>query len=153
MFLYLLRHGEAHPDAIEDSARRLTDKGLADVQKVASLFRDRAPQLDCCLTSPYVRTRETAAAFLEVVKPDLQANPESTLTPEHRAFEVMALLDRIPEQCVLLVGHNPLVSELHALLTGNDLQERHILGTSELVCIKMDYVGAGQGQVSFTLHP
>ncbi|MND02071.1 hypothetical protein D3C83_213190 [compost metagenome] len=65
----------------------------------------------------------------------------------------MDFLDGVPEQEVMIVSHNPLVSELHALLLDGDISHMHILGTSELICIEFDLIGLGMGTSPFRLSP
>lgn len=64
MKLYILRHAIAgdrdenlYPD---DSLRHLTEKGEKKMVKIAEHLKNMDVQLDVILTSPYVRTFETA---------------------------------------------------------------------------------------------
>lgn len=146
MQLYLLRHGEAEPSASSDAARRLTGKGHRDVKSVARQFRQHGLVLEYCLCSPYVRAQETARDFLHLVAPDLEIRDTSELTPDNRASAVMEVLASLPASAhVLLVSHNPLMSELQALLVEGSISQMHIMATSELDAISIDIMGLGMG--------
>ncbi|MGV3592113.1 MAG: phosphohistidine phosphatase SixA [Gammaproteobacteria bacterium] len=153
MKLYLLRHGEAEARAHNDPARELTPRGRSEVTDVAHRFASRNIQLQRCFVSPYVRAEQTAALFLPEAKQAIAAETTPVLMPEVRASIVMDFLEGVREQEVLMVSHNPLVSELHALLVDGDISNMHILGTSELICIEFDVVGLGMGRSPFRLVP
>jgi phosphohistidine phosphatase len=153
MKLYLLRHGEAETRAHNDPGRELTGKGRKDVARVARLFAAHNIQLQRCFASPYVRARQTAELFLPEANQHIAPETTPILMPEVRANIVMGFLEGVREQNVLLVSHNPLVSELHALLIDGDISNMHILGTSELICIEFDTIGLGMGSSPFRLSP
>jgi phosphohistidine phosphatase len=153
MYIYLLRHGQAEQRAYADPMRRLTGKGHDEVRSVARQFLDRKITLDLAYASPYTRARETAEEFIAIVQAGLVPENAEWLTPENRASGVLAVLAGSSAEHVLLVSHNPLVSELNALLTEGDICERHILGTSELLCIEADPPAAGNGTLRFVLKP
>jgi len=153
MNLFLLRHGEAEPRAASDSLRPLTATGREDVQLVARLFAARQVKLDRCFVSPYLRASQTASLFLDVLGADILQEEIDLLTPEIRASEVMHFLQKVKADNILLVSHNPLLSELNALLTEGDIRDLHILGTAELVCISLDIVGLGMGMTPYRIQP
>lgn len=153
MKLYLLRHGEAETRAYNDPGRELTARGRRDVTQVAHQFAAQGIRLERCFVSPYVRAAQTAALFLPEAGQNIAAETTSLLMPEVRASAVMNFLEGLREQEVLLVSHNPLVSELNALLTEGSISSMHILGTSELICIEFDVVGLGMGTSPFRLAP
>jgi phosphohistidine phosphatase len=153
MMLYLLRHGEAEAQAATDASRKLTGKGGQEVISVGLQFLENKLPLQRCISSPYVRALQTAELFLEQVSPTLPVEESDTLTPDVRASEVMKLLETLREEHVLLVSHNPLMSELNALLADGDISQMHILGTSELVVISVEIIGLGMGKKILRLLP
>lgn len=153
MKLYLLRHGEAEARAHNDAGRELTARGRADVANVAQRFAAMNIQLQRCFASPYVRAAQTAELFLPEAQQTIAVESTPVLMPEVRASIVMDFLEGVREQEVLLVSHNPLVSELNALLIDGDISQMHILGTSELICIEFDVIGLGMGRSPFRLVP
>ncbi|MES2625752.1 MAG: phosphohistidine phosphatase SixA [Pseudomonadota bacterium] len=154
MNLYLLRHGEAEARAHTDSARQLTNKGRADVEYVAKQFAARHLPLEQCFVSPYVRANQTADLFVQQLSSVISLTTTELLVPEVRASTVIDFLGKnVRSQNVLLVSHNPLLSELNALLTEGNINDMHILSTSELVCISLEVVGLGMGNTTFKLLP
>jgi phosphohistidine phosphatase len=153
MMVYLLRHGEAEPQAADDSQRRLTPRGRQHVDSVARQFLSNKLPLRQCISSPYVRAKQTAELFLEQVAPGLPLQQNPLLTPDVRASELMKLLETVQAEQLLLVGHNPLLSELFALLTDGSVSQMHILATSELVAISIDVIGLGMGKTVLRLAP
>jgi len=154
MNLYLLRHGEAEARAHTDAARQLTAKGRQDVENVAKQFASRQLPLEHCFVSPYVRAGETAALFFEQLQKSVTSTKTELLVPEVRASTVIDFLNTaVCGRNVLLVSHNPLLSELNALLTEGNINDMHILTTSELVCISLDLIGLGMGHTPFRLLP
>jgi len=153
MNLYLLRHGEAESRAYNDPERQLTSRGRHEIEQVARQFAVRQLPLDCCFASPYTRAQQTAEHFLQHSGFTLPIQHSDILIPEVRASAVMTFLAGLQVQSVLLVSHNPLLSELNALLTEGDISHMHILGTGELICVKLDVLGLGMGSTAFRLLP
>lgn len=154
MNLYLLRHGEAEANAHTDAARQLTAKGRQDVENVAKQFAARQLPLEHCFVSPYVRAVQTAELFFRQLGETVTSTTTELLIPEVRASTVIDFLNKnVHGRNVLLVSHNPLLSELNALLTEGNINDMHILSTSELVCISLDLVGLGMGHTPFRLMP
>ena len=75
------------------------------------------------------------------------------LLSESKAVNVLRFLESATESNILLVGHNPLLSELFALLTQSSADSpMKILAAGELCCIHFDLVGAGLGKNLFNLR-
>ncbi|MSQ20237.1 MAG: hypothetical protein EXR39_11960 [Betaproteobacteria bacterium] len=62
MDLLLWRHAEAE-DGANDLARKLTKRGEKQASRVASWLLERLPEQVLLLSSPAVRTRQTAVAL------------------------------------------------------------------------------------------
>jgi phosphohistidine phosphatase len=113
--LILLRHAEAQSQGagIPDFDRALTGQGRTEALDAAECLKRAAIRLDGFLVSPAVRARETAL----IVAAQLDFNQELLYDETLYHGDAMALLSRL-QRCdaravsVLLVGHNPSVSEL-----------------------------------------
>lgn len=151
MNIYLLRHGEAEARQYDDPQRALTATGRQEVQQVARQFAARGITLDACYYSPYLRTSQTCSLFLAEAGSGQKAEPLELLTPVHRASQVLGYLQRLAASDVLLVTHNPLVSELMALLTDTALADMHIFATAELNALACETVSRGGASVLFRL--
>ena len=104
------------------------------------------------LTSPYLRAQQTAAT-VQSLFPDLEQENCKQLLPD---TDVRGLLDYIEKsnvQNLLLIGHNPLLSNLLSILVDGTLGSKQQLGTSTLVCVTMDFIAPGSGEISYTLQP
>ena len=126
MELYLLRHGAAEDGSahMPDAERALTNDGRRKLRQVleAAASAGLAPSL--ILTSPLKRAVQTAEVAQDVLRYKSQLLRTKALalgaTPEQVWDEIRVHRD---ERALLLVGHNPLFSELSGYLLGsNDVQ-------------------------------
>ena len=116
--LILLRHAHAEPavPGQADFDRPLSAEGLAEAEAVAAWMRDKALVPDRVLCSPARRTRETLDAVVEAVG-NLDKRLDAAIyeaTPGTLAGLVDAHRDA---ERLLLVGHNPGLERLVALLS------------------------------------
>ena len=116
--LILLRHAHAEPPVPgqADFDRPLSAEGLAEAEAVAAWLRDKALVPDRALCSPARRTRETLDAVIEAVG-NLDKRLDASIyeaTPGTLAGLVDAHRDA---ERLLLVGHNPGLERLVALLS------------------------------------
>jgi len=120
--LYLIRHGiaaergEAYPD---DTVRPLTAEGISRMRKQAKALNGLGVQLDVIVSSPLVRTRQTA----DIVSDALEGTPDvvlsDALAPEGTsAAAIQELARHTKKHAVALVGHEPNLGELAARLIG-----------------------------------
>jgi phosphohistidine phosphatase len=115
--IYLLRHGEAEDReaAVDDAARRLTEKGERQARAAGMALRELGIGIDACLTSPKVRARETARIAAEV----LGVEVEETEALRGGPFDALELAAGRGD--VLLVGHEPDFSAEVGRLTGANI--------------------------------
>jgi phosphohistidine phosphatase len=125
MRIVLLRHAIAEdsaPSGKADRLRELTDEGRRKMRKGAEALARLVPDLALVVTSPYLRTRETAEILAKACarKPAVSELPE--LAPAgsgNTAAIVKFLLSQKALSAVALVGHEPDLSLLAGyLLTG-----------------------------------
>jgi phosphohistidine phosphatase len=126
--LVLLRHAKAEtPHDGPDFARRLTAKGESDADAAGSWLADEGLRPDLVICSPATRTRQTwhgVAVALAQADPD-SAAPE--VHYEQRLYdggrtEMIDLLRAVADDIatVLIVAHNPTVSDVSILLDPED---------------------------------
>jgi phosphohistidine phosphatase len=146
MLLLILRHGKAEPGqaGVPDSSRRLTPDGKESLRRVLSRAAESGVKPETMLVSPYVRARETAEIAREVLGVSEQPLLCGTLTPDSNPESIWDEV-RVHSQVsqLMLVGHNPLLSELLNLLiaTGHPRDLR----TASLACVE---VGSALAQPS-----
>jgi len=113
--LTLLRHAHAEPSAPDgDIARTLSPEGEAEAVAAAAFLRDRpAPQRVLC--SPAERTRATAARVLGALGgAELRIEPDIYEATPGTLFDLIEANADVEH--LLLVGHNPGLESLAALL-------------------------------------
>jgi phosphohistidine phosphatase len=110
MELILWRHAEAE-DGMPDMQRQLTPKGEKQAEKMAAFLRPLLPKRTRILVSPAVRTQQTALALTKHFDTEPGIGPGSDAAAVLRAAGWNA-----GEGCVLLVGHQPYLGEIAALL-------------------------------------
>jgi phosphohistidine phosphatase len=122
--LILLRHAKAEtPGDMPDFERRLTHKGQVDADAAGSWLADTGLVPGLVLCSPATRTRQTwhgVSVALAQAAPDVAA-PEVHYERglyEGGSTEVIDLLRAVPDEVrtVLVVGHNPTMSDVSILL-------------------------------------
>tara|TARA_B100000073_G_scaffold232717_1_gene194464 strand:+ start:506 stop:1006 length:501 start_codon:yes stop_codon:yes gene_type:complete len=113
--LLLLRHGIAaeRVSGIDHPDRPLTDRGMRRTQEVVRQLRKLEVQADALISSPYLRSRQTAELAIEsgLAK---SICLDSALEP---GGDPWPLVSRV-SGCCLLVGHEPDLSTLAATLIG-----------------------------------
>jgi phosphohistidine phosphatase len=118
--LLLLRHAKAEAEAARgDKVRTLTARGCRDAATMGWYLRGRTHRPDRIMTSRARRARQTAAivaAAAEFRGPVRAKRGLYYATPA----ALLRRVRRLPKKatCVLLVGHNPDLEELAALLVG-----------------------------------
>ena len=124
MLLFLLRHGDAIQNpSLNDSARPLSEAGRRQAETVGSFLHSSTIEFDKIVSSPLLRAIETA----EVVGHRLHGpKPEQTeyLVPGTRKRQLLDFINSSQAKSLLLVGHEPHLSETVSLL----LSERETLG-------------------------
>jgi phosphohistidine phosphatase len=126
MNLYLLRHGIAVEPGTAghepDSERPLTAKGKSRLHAAARAMEDLGLSFDLILSSPFLRARQTAEIIARDFKLRKQLAFSDDLTPAgNPRLLIQQINKRRPEpESVLLVGHEPYLGKLIALLAAGN---------------------------------
>ena len=121
MQLYVFRHGIAEPrnENLPDADRPLTPLGVERTLVSAKGLARFANRPEVILTSPKVRSRQSAGILGDVF--DMTPIIADVLA-DASTVDVIHMLRRRDEQCVLIVGHEPTLSEvIETLCTQNNL--------------------------------
>lgn len=126
MNLYIVRHAiaEDRDEAVypDDSLRPLTSKGKKKMVKIAKNLKGMGVHIDLILTSPYVRAQNTAKIVhkaFSLKKKQLAFSDH--LTPAGSAQDLIAEInEKYSVENLMLVGHEPYLSELIAMLVAGD---------------------------------
>jgi phosphohistidine phosphatase len=113
--IWLLRHGDAERGA-DDDARPLTAKGERQADQAGRALAALGIELDACLSSSKVRAMDTARLACH----NLAVEPEAADELAGGAFDPLRVAARAGSGArdVLLVGHEPDLSEAIARATG-----------------------------------
>lgn len=125
MNVFLLRHAAAKSTSLSgrDIDRELRSKGIAQAKSLKSkLTSSPLPNSIEVLCSSAKRTQGT----LEIISDELTTIQDTRFLPEiyHASHhELVALIVGLnTSNDVLLIGHNPFISELASLLSGEDIE-------------------------------
>jgi phosphohistidine phosphatase len=122
MEIYILRHGIAVERGTagykKDSDRPLTDEGEEKTSQIAKAILTMDLKFDLILSSPYVRAQQTA----QIVAAELDEEVTFTdfLVPDGNPLELIREINDEKPQRVLLVGHEPDLSQLISILMTGD---------------------------------
>jgi phosphohistidine phosphatase len=126
MNLYLLRHGIAvepgTPGYEKDSERPLTPKGKHRLRQIAAAMKKMDLRFDLILSSPFLRAKQTAEIIAKSFKLRKKLAFSEDLTPAGNPRLLIQHLNHFrPEpENVLLVGHEPYLGQLIALLAAGN---------------------------------
>jgi phosphohistidine phosphatase len=121
MELYILRHGIAvdrgTPGYKKDGDRPLTPEGEEKMREIAEAILGMDLKFDLILSSPYVRAEQTA--HIVAGELDEEVNFSDFLKPGGNSLELIAEINDEKPQRILLVGHEPDLSQfVSVLVTG-----------------------------------
>ncbi|MDC1436416.1 phosphohistidine phosphatase SixA [Gammaproteobacteria bacterium] len=155
MNIYLLRHGQAERSADKDSLRNLTPSGVEDIKVLARTFATMDLTIDRCFASPYHRAQQTAELFLSGSSLACSIESNAALRPDNSPVKTIRLLEEADKTSnILLVGHNPFLSELYGMLTlANSDYGIKTLAAGELCGIHFDLFGLGLGREVLNMPP
>lgn len=122
--LYLLRHGCAVPHGspdFEDDDRPLLPEGERRARQVGHGLRRLGIKVDRIATSPLPRALRTAEIVAEALKAADLVEIVDDLRSGRDASSIRSWLEARAESRLMVVGHNPSLSDLLSLLvTGRD---------------------------------
>ena len=121
--LYLVRHAiaaERGPKYPDDSLRPLTPDGSKKFAESVPGLLAMGVVVDVCLSSPYVRARETAMILSAGLKPKPAVVEIEALKPSGRPQAIAEAIKTHAKshRRIALVGHEPDLGELAARLLG-----------------------------------
>lgn len=151
MRVYLVRHGKAARSGYaHDADRPLTDRGRADVERIARRMAKAGIAVHQIRHSGMVRARETAEIFGRALNP-----PGGVVAVSGLLYgdPVEPLARALPHETdpVMYVGHNPFMEELASLLlTGQNSGRPVWFTTSGTLCLEYE---AGTWSMRWMLTP
>ncbi|MBI3857269.1 MAG: phosphohistidine phosphatase SixA [Planctomycetes bacterium] len=117
MRIYLMRHATAEETGSgTDAARPLTERGRREARAAAVALRELEAQVAAIISSPRLRARETAEIVATAIGRDLSVEVRSSLDCGATLAALRDELEPRQEGEVLLVGHNPELSQFASAL-------------------------------------
>ncbi|SDW55197.1 phosphohistidine phosphatase, SixA [Pseudomonas syringae] len=150
MKVWVLRHGEAQSRARSDAERELTAHGREEVLKSAVHLSDKGVQR--IIASPYVRAQQTAELVRQALGFSEPVTTVPWLTPDSTPLQVLAQLDKLGVDEVLLVSHQPLVGELIGVLAHGSAQQAQPMSTASLAELQGEFAIAGGMTLNSVRH-
>jgi phosphohistidine phosphatase len=150
MQIYLLRHAIAeerdqnnYPD---DAIRPLTETGIEKMVKIAKALRKMGLRIDLILSSPFLRAQQTA----EIARKYLQLKKDHLVLVDQLAplgdpgqliaeIQTKYMVDRL-----MLVGHEPDLSNLTSLLMSGEPSCSIILKKGGICCLSIENLLPGK---------
>lgn len=128
MNLYLMRHAIAvagdEPGVGTDGERPLSPKGIKRMRKAVRGLKRLEITFDALLTSPLLRARQTADIVAGAIGLNDRVEEISGLAPEGSVDKLIFGLARFRgREHVMLVGHEPLLSQTIAFLLARKKNE------------------------------
>ncbi|MGQ0702576.1 MAG: SixA phosphatase family protein [Gemmatimonadales bacterium] len=160
MILLLIRHAQAaaqdegrYPD---DSQRPLVPKGRKVQRRIAKELKRRKLIPTRVFTSPWKRAWQTARIVVDELGLTKQARiacPALAGSPDLRALQ--AEIGEIqPDETIALVGHEPWIGELAALLLTGEANGLAVnFAKSGAMAIETQELGSGGGTLLLYLRP
>jgi phosphohistidine phosphatase len=148
MNVYIMRHGKAAERGRggKDSERRLTSEGRRKTAQSAEGMSALGLRFDQVLSSPYLRAKETAQIAADVLQSGDRLALTGLLTP---GADIGELIEEIAGRTaraenVLLVGHEPMLSELISLLVCGNRDAGVVLKKGALCKLTTDELRPGK---------
>ena len=118
--LYLVRHAKASwEDNVHDWERQLTEAGVERAHIVAKALKVRKVKPEKIISSYAFRALNTAVLFALDLKYTITSIELSQQVYEKRAIDMLDMLRKQDDRhsSIMLVGHDPSMTELYNLLT------------------------------------
>ena len=113
MNIYLLRHAESPMSSlIDDHSRPLSDTGKEDASTLAKYISDNKICFDLTLCSTSDRTKETLTIIKDRSVDSFQEINYLDELYNASKDKILEVISRRTNQSILVVGHNPGISEL-----------------------------------------
>jgi phosphohistidine phosphatase len=160
MNLFLLRHGLAvdrsKPGFKKDADRPLTPKGKQRLWRVAEAMDEMDLEFDAILSSPFLRASQTAEIIAEAFELRKKLALSEHLTPNGNPkllLEQISLLQPQPKD-VLMVGHEPYLSQLIGLLVAGNTNALIDLKKGALCKLEIETLRCGRcAMLAWLLSP
>jgi phosphohistidine phosphatase len=120
MLIYFLRHGDASTSSrYHDDERPLTDLGNRQASYVGKFLHSSKTHVNIILTSPLTRACETGAIVHSIIRAPRMETTEFLVNGSNQK-QLFKQITEFDVESILLVGHEPFLSDTISLLIGGD---------------------------------
>jgi phosphohistidine phosphatase len=152
MHIYFLRHGDASSDSrIDDSERPLTDLGVHQATLVGTFLQRINIVIDVVLSSPLKRAQDTTSIVLSNINKK-QIVYSELLVNGSDPRQLFKQLNKFKVSSVLLVGHEPYLSEAISLLINENQNAKIEMKKCSLALVDISVpIHQGTGLLKFLI--
>lgn len=155
MNLYLIRHGDAEntPFGKRDFDRQLTEKGTFATRNAANHWKKVIPDFDYIVSSPYIRSVQTAEIIASVFNSTDKLLIDKVLGCGSRIEDLITLVNSLKGENIACVGHQPDLSNHVSDLISSQRAEVEFKKSSIAKIIFRHKVKKGDGILEFIIPP
>lgn len=134
--IYLIRHAKSSwkDSSIKDFDRPLNHRGKDDATKIANELAKLKCQPDLILCSPAKRTKSTAKVLCKKLPYSFHDIHFESAIYEASLLHLIQVINDLPNHNseVVLIGHNPSITNLYNYLTDDDFSNIPSCGTTKV---------------------
>jgi phosphohistidine phosphatase len=161
--LLLLRHGKAEsPSGVADKDRPLAVRGRGQSEHAGTACRTSGIAPDLVVVSPALRARDTWTAFARGLEREAEVDVDRRVYA-NTVDDLLEVVTTTPDDVgtLMLVGHNPSISDLALLLDddqsrrrGTAIADGYPTGTLTVFDLDVPWglVGPGSGRLRAVVH-
>jgi len=156
MNLYIARHAEALPvggGVVRDADRPLSKQGERDAAAVARALATLEPGTPLIVTSPLVRAQRTGDLFRKAFPRQATLETWEELAPGIRHRAIVSRLHNLTSAAVILVGHQPDLTNLISYLVADGAAEIALAPGAVALLRLQPGVAAGSARLHWLLTP
>lgn len=159
MELYLIRHGIAieRETDVKDEERGLTDQGRQKTREVAQRLYELGLQFDLILTSPLLRSQQTAEILCSSrLSPQMQSS--NCLAPAGDIYTWLSWLEQWQHPGstrLALIGHQPDLGQWAEIFVWGEAREKFVLKKAGVIGLSLPETGSpiGRSQLFWLTPP
>ena len=138
MRIYLVRHATASYDAPTDEERQLTKEGYSEAELAGQSLHALGIHPDHIFSSPLIRALQTADSLAHSLHLAKKVKVLKELANDHPVSALLRVLQPYHKDSELvLVGHEPSLSEHLAAFLGLKRVEALPLGKASIACVEL----------------
>src|SRR5690349_6021767 len=126
MIVYFLRHASAGKSMMnpkKDEQRALDEEGILQCRYIGRMLALLDVQVDHIITSPLKRARQTASLVANELAFEATLQIDDAVRPDAEFDQFQAMLARYRRyEAVMVVGHNPSLTEFLSKTISSDVQ-------------------------------